>query len=182
MSQEIDIEDKGFIANTAAVVFETLNSPLSQSLLIFVTPQGPPPGSAGVPGSGGPPGSAGPPGSRAPPPPKTVTLNPVFKLIFLTVFIITLLAGLAEIIMAIEWEPMTNHQQTVFDAMDSTWKAGVGVIFGLIGGKLPNRVARAEVRGASDHPTPGPSVTSRLCETWLAADARNFRIGTSQKI
>jgi hypothetical protein len=65
-----------------------------------------------------------------------IVLKPAFKLIFLTVVGITLLAGVAEIVMAGFWTTPTPNQQSAFEAIGFAWKAGIGAIFGLLGGKV----------------------------------------------
>jgi hypothetical protein len=59
-----------------------------------------------------------------------------FKLVFLTVVGITVLAGVAEIVMAAVWTNPTPDQQSTFEAAGFGWKAGIGAIFGLLGGKI----------------------------------------------
>ena len=66
---------------------------------------------------------------------KAIVVSPTFKLIFLSVLGITIAAGIAQIIMASFWKVPTPPQQSVFDAMGFAWKAGIGAIFGLLGGK-----------------------------------------------
>src|SRR3974377_1400578 len=58
--------------------------------------------------------------------PGAIVLSPRFKLIFIAVLAITILAGLAEIVMASIWISPTGLQQSVFSAMDFAWKAGLG--------------------------------------------------------
>jgi hypothetical protein len=75
------------------------------------------------------------------PAPKTpvagqITLNPAFKLVFLSILAITILSGIGEIALAIQWPTPTANQQSAFDAVGFAWKAGVGAIFGLLGGKV----------------------------------------------
>jgi hypothetical protein len=55
------------------------------------------------------------------------------KLAFVAVLTITLLAGLAQVMMASCWTVPTPIQTSVFEAMGFAWKAGIGVIFGLGG-------------------------------------------------
>lgn len=64
------------------------------------------------------------------------TVDPKFKLIFLSVLTITILCGVGDIIMALIWSAPTPNQQSTFDALGFAWKAGVGAIFGLLGGKV----------------------------------------------
>jgi hypothetical protein len=65
-----------------------------------------------------------------------IVVPPVFKMAFLTVVAITVLAGVTEIILAGRWTEPTANQQSAFEAMGFAWKAGIGAIFGLLGGKV----------------------------------------------
>jgi len=62
------------------------------------------------------------------------------SVVFLSVLSLTLLSGFAQIILAIEFPPTPDHpnpnMQSVFEAVGFAWKAGVGAIFGLLGGKV----------------------------------------------
>jgi hypothetical protein len=59
-----------------------------------------------------------------------------YRLVFFTVVGLTLVSGLGEITMAAVWTNPTADQQSAFEAIDFAWKAGIGVIFGLFGGKI----------------------------------------------
>jgi hypothetical protein len=106
-------------AKTANVLAETFKSPNSLSLIDRAT------GSVMVPGAPLPPG--------APPP---SPLGPQFKWTFITVVVITVLSGIAAIILASVWTHPTPNQQTTFELFAFAWKVGIGAIFGLIGGKV----------------------------------------------
>jgi hypothetical protein len=58
-----------------------------------------------------------------------------FKMVFLVVAAITVLSGIASIVLAGWWLTPTQNEQNVFDSMSFAWKAGIGAILGLIGGK-----------------------------------------------
>ncbi len=75
------------------------------------------------------------PGAEAPPGHAIARVSPTFKLVFLTVVTITVLVGVAEIVLAAVWTTPTPNEQTAFEAMDFAWKAGIGAILGLLGGK-----------------------------------------------
>lgn len=136
----IRLTDRGFAANTAAIISESLSSPSTSSYIISRESTGgtaawspaPPPGAKprklrlkdvrdrlGTPG----------------PKEKRVFVHPAFKMTFIAVLALTVVAGLAEVIMAAAWGTPTANQQTAFQAADFAWKAGVGAIFGLLGGK-----------------------------------------------
>jgi hypothetical protein len=67
---------------------------------------------------------------------KIVVLHPAFKTVFLTVTFITVGAIVAQIGLAYIWENPTANQQQAFDGLGFAWKAGIGAIFGLLGGKV----------------------------------------------
>jgi hypothetical protein len=67
---------------------------------------------------------------------RTVVLQANFKLVFLSVLVITVAAIAAAILLAGVWPSPTANQQAVFEGVGFTWKAGVGAIFGLLGGKI----------------------------------------------
>lgn len=68
--------------------------------------------------------------------PGAIKASSTFTLIFAAVFVITVLSGIAQIVMAIYWEHPTSPQQEVFSAMGYAWKIGFGAIVGLLGGKV----------------------------------------------
>jgi hypothetical protein len=65
---------------------------------------------------------------------KTV-LDPTFKMVFICVVTITVVSGIAVVWLADHWQSPTQNQQNAFAAADFAWKAGIGAIFGLLGGK-----------------------------------------------
>jgi hypothetical protein len=66
-----------------------------------------------------------------------VTRDPFpFKLVFVSVLAITVGSGLAAVLIAYLWIDPTHNQQAIFDALDFAWKAGIGAIFGLLGGRI----------------------------------------------
>jgi hypothetical protein len=75
-------------------------------------------------------------GKASRPTPRTLAVSPTFKLVFLTVTAITVAAGMAHIALAFAWTAPTANQQSAFEALGFAWKAGIGAIFGLLGGKL----------------------------------------------
>jgi hypothetical protein len=68
--------------------------------------------------------------------PARIVVPVFFKMVFSTVVGITVAAAIAQVIMAIAWPHPTANEQSVFDAMGSTWKGGFAAIFGLVGGKV----------------------------------------------
>jgi hypothetical protein len=57
-----------------------------------------------------------------------------FNLVFGAVLALTVLSGLVAVWIACYWNDPTHNQQEIFEALDFTWKAGVGAIFTLLGG------------------------------------------------
>jgi hypothetical protein len=103
--------------NPWRIIKDAVRSPLSYSLL-DVGPQQAPPQAQ----------------QQGPPAGQTVS-GPFFKLIFISVGILTLVIGGAEIWLASMWLEPTDNQQTAFAAMDFGWKTGFGAWIGLAGGK-----------------------------------------------
>jgi hypothetical protein len=66
----------------------------------------------------------------------SVPINPHFRLIFITVVALTVLCGIGDILVAWDWTSPNGNQQSVFETLGFVWKAGVGAIFGLLGGKV----------------------------------------------
>ena|SRR5260370_849729 len=66
----------------------------------------------------------------------TFVLSPRFKLIFLTVLGITVVAGVAQIVLAAVWQTPSPNEQSTFEAFGFAWKLGLGAIVGLLGGKV----------------------------------------------
>jgi hypothetical protein len=125
------------IANVATIAMESFASPTTET--IIQTPSVSAPGQQGTAPPPPPPprrkgagtGAAAPPSPAKPP----IVLSPHFKMIFLAVLALTILAGLALITLASIWTSPTELQKQAFSAMDFAWKAGLGAIFGLLGGK-----------------------------------------------
>jgi hypothetical protein len=67
---------------------------------------------------------------------KVLSVPATFKMVFITVTAITLIAGTIELVLASIWPNPTANQQSAFEAIGFAWKAGVGAIFGLLGGKI----------------------------------------------
>jgi hypothetical protein len=105
------------IANTASVAAASLRSPTEESVIVPTK------------------GRAEPPLERIREDPAAIIIPPRFKLVFLSVLTVTVLAGLAEIVMASIWGTPTGLQGTVFSTMDFVVKAGFGAMVGLLGGK-----------------------------------------------
>ena len=107
------------ISNTMAVIGQIFNSPHKDSI---VTLRLSPTQVAGM--------------SDLPEKTQQLPLSPGFKMVFIAVFSLTVLAGIAEIVFAFSWATPTPNQQNVFEGMGFTWKAGTGAILGLLGGKM----------------------------------------------
>jgi hypothetical protein len=66
---------------------------------------------------------------------EVIIVSPTFKLVFLSVVSLTVLSGFGATAMAFAADGAHVNQQAVFDTMNTTWKLGLGAIFGLLGGK-----------------------------------------------
>jgi hypothetical protein len=65
---------------------------------------------------------------------KPVKLSPVFRLVFFTVLALTVASGTTSVWLAGQ-KNLSPHQIRVFENTANTWQTGIGVIFGLLGGK-----------------------------------------------
>jgi hypothetical protein len=121
----ITYSSDGFFANSAAIVTEVFKSPTSSSVVITGA------------GYTEPPKPVEPPPAPTLPPEqgRKIPIQPTFKLVFLTVLGLTVVAFIAQVVMAAIWDKPTPNQQAVFEAAAFAWKAGIGAIFGLLGGK-----------------------------------------------
>ena len=117
---------EGLFSNAAAVVTELFNYPRSGTLVFTITER--PPDYSRLDRH-----AAGPPPLEESAP---KFISPTFKLVFLSVLGLTILAGAAEVIMAAYWTAPSANQQSAFEAASFVWKAGVGAILGLVGGKV----------------------------------------------
>ena len=115
-------------ANTATIVSESITSPSESSIIL---PQAVTPPKADSPVRARTTDAAFDPSKV----PGAIVLSPAFKLVFLSVLAITVLSGVAQIVMASLWNSPTGLQLDVFSAMGFAWKTGFGAIVGLLGGK-----------------------------------------------
>jgi hypothetical protein len=65
---------------------------------------------------------------------KPVKLSPVFRLVFFTVLALTAVSGATSVWLAGQ-KTLSPQQIRVFENTSNTWQTGIGVIFGLLGGK-----------------------------------------------
>jgi hypothetical protein len=107
-----------FAANSAMVAIASITSPTKESVVDLTTAKILPP-------------SAGPPPGHA-----VARVASTFKLVFWSVLLITVAAGVLQIVLANYWLTPTPNQQASFEAMSFAWKAGLGAILGLLGGKV----------------------------------------------
>lgn len=108
------------VANTASIIAQSFSSPSETSIVTLLDR---------------PRSSAETSLEAAPKATKTVVLDPRFKLIFLSVLAITVACGAVEVILAATYRSPTPTQHDVLGSFDFAWKAGLGAIFGLLGGK-----------------------------------------------
>ena len=59
----------------------------------------------------------------------------IFKTVFFCVLGITLLCLGIMVIFSCAYDPLTQSQSKVFEVCDFAFKAGIGAMFGLLGGK-----------------------------------------------
>jgi hypothetical protein len=141
----------GLLSNTATLIGATIRAPGETT--VIHTDRGPvpkvaPPPAPAPAGRNAEAGRPAPVGGRRSAPKttgngdvvatsrNTIVAAPAFKLIFLTVVGITLACGAAQVALAAGWEHPTANQQSAFEAIGFAWKAGIGAIFGLLGGKV----------------------------------------------
>ena len=62
------------------------------------------------------------------------SIIPRFQQVFFTVLFLTLLSGGMSLYLA-DKENLSEQQKRIFETTTMTWNMGVGVIFGLLGGK-----------------------------------------------
>jgi len=111
-----------FIENLIRVAWAVLKAPLRETTVQFYEWRLV---SCVAPGGGG--------SSKVPSKQEILSRN--YKTLILATVAITAGAGLTEVVLAFAWRSPTANQQTAFAAMDFAWKAGIGAIFGLLGGK-----------------------------------------------
>jgi hypothetical protein len=68
--------------------------------------------------------------------PSPIYVGRHFKLVFLSVLGVTVISGLLQVYIANSWPTPSPNQQATFESFGFAWKAGLGVVFGLMGGKL----------------------------------------------
>jgi hypothetical protein len=71
----------------------------------------------------------------APRPKRQIIVSSLFAWVILFVFVITILAGGAQIWLAQRWLQPTPNEQNAYEAMASVCKLGFGALLGLLGGK-----------------------------------------------
>ena len=115
------------LANTASIIAETFKAPNQDSrILSFKAP-----GEVSGPIATTDMSRAQPPE----PPEKETVVRSHFKMIFISVLVLTILGFGAEILLNVLWANPTSGQSTAIAAADGMFKAGFGAIVGLLGGK-----------------------------------------------
>jgi Na+-driven multidrug efflux pump len=72
----------------------------------------------------------------------------LFQQVFFTVVAFTLLSGGGAITLASQAN-LTPEQTRILETLDTTWKIGIGTIFGLLGSKTPD-LLQPQIRTDSD--------------------------------
>jgi hypothetical protein len=67
--------------------------------------------------------------------PQAAVLTPAFKLVFISVLVLTVLSIVVSVILALIHPGNEKAGQQVLEASLTTWKLGFGGLVGLIGGK-----------------------------------------------
>lgn len=109
-----------FIANSALIAAASLQSPAKESVIL------PAKGRRETDNQ---------PRAAAMGDPAAILISPRFKLVFISVLIITVMCAIAEVVMASVWPTPNGPQGNVISTMDFVFKAGFGAMIGLLGGK-----------------------------------------------
>ncbi|MDJ0635298.1 MAG: hypothetical protein QNJ34_19055 [Xenococcaceae cyanobacterium MO_188.B29] len=80
---------------------------------------------------------------------KKITISK-FQQVFFTVLFLTLLSGGTSLWLA-DKENLSEQQNRIFETTTMTWNMGIGVIFGLLGGKATTDFYNKKSRKASNH-------------------------------
>jgi len=105
----------GFFANTASVISESIKSPFTDSAL--------------------PRAKKRTNGRKATAVDNKISVTSHFKLIFLSVLIISVLCLVGEILLSMYWDKPNPDQARLLYTLDFAFKAGFGAFIGLLGGK-----------------------------------------------
>jgi hypothetical protein len=68
-------------------------------------------------------------------PANAIVVSPHFKWLLIAVIAITVVCGAVQVLLAVVLDKPTELQQQAFAAMNFGWQAGLGALFGLLGGK-----------------------------------------------
>ncbi len=68
-------------------------------------------------------------------PQSSILASSMFMWVLLIVTVMTVLAGVAQMVLAERWSQPNPNEQNVFDTMATAWKMGFGALIGLLGGK-----------------------------------------------
>jgi hypothetical protein len=130
----------GIFGDTAAVLAASFNSPTQLSILPTAALAAPSAVSDDIASAAAAAPAAAPSINNQPDPNKSVlpgiVVPATFKLVFLTVVGITIAAAVVQIVFAVALEHPTHETDSIFETMGFAWKSGLGVIFGLMGGKV----------------------------------------------
>ena len=110
------------LANAGIMFLRSISSP-GEALTIEIPPEGRKPGGPHIVFD------------EAVKPKSSILASSVFMRVLLIVTGITVLAGVAQMVLAERWSQPTPNEQTVFDAMATAWKMGFGALIGLLSGK-----------------------------------------------
>jgi hypothetical protein len=119
----------GFRASSAAIITEIFAAPKSDSIIDTIKAPLPP---SGTPGGH----LLGMAAKEKPQTIKQTAISSQFKLIFLSVLGLTVVLLVADVLLAHFWTQPTTSQLNVISTVDTVFKACIGAIIGLFGGKL----------------------------------------------
>lgn len=123
-----------FVANTAAILSQTITSPGEPLVVSFEDEAGEPPESpaAGAKRNNG--RGSGKPAKTGPHRP-AIYVSTAYMVTLLAFIVLTVLSGIAMAVMAAFWNDPTTMQTSAFENVSSVLKVGIGVIGGLLTGK-----------------------------------------------
>jgi hypothetical protein len=120
--RKVNVENT-LVANTTAIIAEVFKSPTEDSVLASFKEEGATKSGVTMPAP------------RVQVPAKETVVGSHFKMIFLSVLLLTAGTLIAEIVLVWVLNSPTASQQNLIAGLESVWKGGVGAILGLLGGK-----------------------------------------------
>ena len=110
---------KGFLGRAGMIIKSSIMDPRSPAVIKKVVPTGP----------------ASDEGLKDDEGPVVGVVSPMFKLIFITVVLLTITSAILSVVLALLPGPGNDTVKNLVETFSGTWKMGFGAIIGLIGGK-----------------------------------------------